>query len=141
MNSRIQLLKSNVYAIFMQLNWILIPLRNRHIFICQMLCIMYGCETFISIHISNYTINIQALKFDIICKTEIAHYTAIMTFHFLLTELHWIRVYIYNLLWSFMRTGFPDIQFIILNQFLAHYQHNFIHIFKAKELNLLGILI
>ena len=113
-NLCIQFQKWNAYTIFISLNSIVIPLRNRHIFICQMLCIMYGCETFISIHISNYTINIQALKFDIICKTEIAHYTAIMTFHFLLTELHWIRVYIYNLLWSFMRSGFSGIYWIIL---------------------------
>ena len=113
-NLSIQFQKWNAYTIFISMNSIVIPLRNRHIFICQMLCIMYGCETFISIHISNYTINIQALKFDIICKTEIAHYTAIMTFHFLLTELHWIRVYIYNLLWSFMRTGFSGIYWIIL---------------------------
>ena len=34
---------------------------------------VFGCESFISIHINNYTINIQALKFDIICKAEIAH--------------------------------------------------------------------
>ena len=114
MNFSFQFLKWNWYTIFIQLNSIVILLRNRHIFICQMLCIMYGCETFISIHISNYTINIQALKFDIICKTEIAHYTAIMTFHFLLTELHWIRVHIYDLLWSFMRTGFSGIYWIIL---------------------------
>ena len=119
MNLSIQFLKWNWYTIFIYLNLIVILLRNRHIFICQMLCIMYGCETFISIHISNYTINIQALKFDIICKTEIAHYTAIMTFHFLLTELHWIRVYIYDLLWSFMRTGFSGMQLVILNKVLS----------------------